>query len=104
MEAGVEVLTFHVVATTHRVPLNLTEAKLEGPDSSHARSGSRQVYFDDGFIDTPIFEHSKLKPGNRVVGPAILEGMNTTMPLHPGQELTVDAFHNLVIQFPDVPQ
>jgi N-methylhydantoinase A len=102
MEAGVEILTFHVVATTHRVPLNLTEAKPEGEDSSAARSGSRKVYFDGGFVDTPIVEHSKLRPGNRVVGPAILEGMNTTMPLHPGQELKVDAFHNLVIQFKDV--
>jgi N-methylhydantoinase A len=102
MEAGVEILTFHVVATTHRVPLNLTEAKPEGEDSSAARSGSRKVYFEGGFVDTPIVEHSKLRPGNRVVGPAILEGMNTTMPLHPGQELKVDAFHNLVIQFKDV--
>ena len=102
-EAGVEILTFHVVATTHRVPLNLTQVRLEGEDSSAARSGSRKVYFDGGFVETPIIEHAKLRPGNRVLGPAILEGMNTTMPLHPGQELTVDAFHNLVIQFKDVP-
>ena len=101
MEAGVEILTFHVVATTHRVPLNLTPTEMEKPDPGAARSGSRQVWFDGGFVEAPIFEHSKLRPGNRVSGPAIIEGMNTTLPLHPGQELSVDAFHNLVIVFND---
>ena len=103
-EAGVEILTFHVVATTHRVPLNLTESKLEGADPGAARAGSRPVYFDGGFVDTPVYEHRKLRPGNRVSGPAIVEGMNTTLPLHPGQALAVDAFHNLVIQFKDLPR
>jgi N-methylhydantoinase A len=100
-EAGVEILTFHVVATTHRVPLNLTESRIEGPDPSAARSGSRRVWFDAAFVETPIYEHPKLRPGNRVAGPAIIEGKNTTLPLHPGQELSVDAFHNLVIVFND---
>ena len=100
-EAGVEILTFHVVATTHRVPLNLTPAKLEGADASAARSGSRKVWFDGAFVETPIYEHRKLKAGNRVSGPAIIEGMNTTLPLHPGQEITIDAFQNLVIVFHD---
>jgi len=104
MEAGVEILTFHVVATTHRVPLSLTESKPERADAAAARSGSRPVWFDGGFVEAPIYEHRKLRPGNRVSGPAIIEGMNTTMPLHPGQELGVDRFHNLVIQFKDVPQ
>jgi N-methylhydantoinase A/oxoprolinase/acetone carboxylase beta subunit len=76
---------------------------LKGTDSSAARSGSRPVYFDGGFVDTPIIEHSRLVPGNRVAGPAIVEGANTTLPLHPGQELSVDAFHNLVIRFADLP-
>jgi N-methylhydantoinase A len=102
MEAGVEILTFHVVATTRHAELNLSESPIRGEDSSAARSGSRPVYFDGGFIDTPIIEHSRLQPGNRVVGPAIIEGMNTTLPLHPGQELAVDAFHNLVIHFADL--
>ena len=103
MEAGVEILTFHVVATTHHATVNLRESPIKSADSSGARSGSRPVYFDGGFVDTPIFEHARLAPGNRIVGPAIVEGANTTMPLHPGQELTVDAFSNLVIRFAEVP-
>jgi N-methylhydantoinase A len=100
-EAGVEILTFHVVATTHRVPLNLAPAKMQDVDASAARSGSRRVWFGGAFVETPIYEHRKLRPGNRVSGPAVVEGMNTTLPLHPSQELSVDAFHNLVIVFND---
>jgi N-methylhydantoinase A len=100
-EAGVEILTFHVVATTHRVPLNLAESRMDGADASAARSGSRKVWFDGAFVEAPIYEHAKLRPGNRVRGPAVVEGKNTTLPLHPGQELSVDEFQNLVIVFHD---
>jgi N-methylhydantoinase A len=100
MEAGVEILTFHVVATTRHGVLNLSESsQRQDLDANVALSGSRPVYFDGGFIETPIYEHSLLAPGHRIVGPALLEGANTTMPLHPGQQLSVDAFNNLVIHF-----
>ena len=104
MEAGIEILTFNVVANTQHGALNLTESTQRGGEASDAaRSGSRPVYFDRGFVDTPIYEHGLLVPGNKVMGPAILEGANTTMPLHPGQQLTVDAHHNLIIHFAEMP-
>jgi N-methylhydantoinase A len=99
IEAGVEILTFHVMATTHHTTLRLVEAPIGGADAGAACSGSRPVYFDGGFVETPVYEHDLLVPGNKIVGPAILEGRNTTMPLHPGQELTVDPFNNLTIRF-----
>ena len=96
-EAGVEILTFHVVATTRHVPLQLKESPPGGRDSSPAMAGTRPVYFDDGFVDAPVFAHDRLAPGNSVAGPAIVEGANTTLVLHPGQEATVDRFKNIVI-------
>jgi N-methylhydantoinase A len=102
-EAGVEILTFHVVSTTHHTSLALNESALEGHDPSAARSGTRQVFFDDGFVETPIFEHSGLAPGNKISGPAIIEGANTTLPLHPGQEITVDGYRNLLLHFAEEP-
>jgi N-methylhydantoinase A len=96
-EAGVEILTFHVVATTHHAPLQLKEYPPEGRDSGPARAGTRPVYFDDGFVDAPVFAHDRLAPGNSVAGPAVVEGANTTLVLHSGQEATVDRFKNIVI-------
>ena len=99
MAAGVEILTFNVVATTHHVTLDLATAAPGGRDADAARSGARPVYFDGRFMDTPVFEHGRLAPGNEIIGPAIVEGANTSVPLHPGQRLTVDRFGNLVIHF-----
>ena len=98
-EAGVEILTFHVVATTHCAPLELKESAIQGHDPNQALAGTRPVFFDNGFVETPIFEHSQLVPGNRVSGPAIIEGANTTLVLHPGQEVTIDGFRNLLLHF-----
>jgi N-methylhydantoinase A len=103
IEAGIEILTFQLVATTHHVTLTLGKRELGNTDASAARSGSRLVYFDREFVATPIYEHERLVPGNKVVGPAIIESANTTMPLHPDQEFTVDAFNNLVIRFANTP-
>ena len=48
---------------------------------------------------TPIYQAERLAPGHRVAGPAVVESYGTSVPLHPGQELSVDAWGNLVIEF-----
>jgi N-methylhydantoinase A len=103
IEAGIEILTFQLVATTRNATLMLRKQELRSADASAARSGSRPVYFDGAFVTAPIYEHARLVPGNKVAGPAIIESVNTTMPLHPDQELTVDAFNNLVIRLANTP-
>ncbi len=100
-EAGVEIMTFHVVATTSHVPLTLMENPVAGEDPAAAALGTRQVFFDDGFIATPIFDHRRLAPGNRIDGPALIEGANTTLVVHPGQRITVDGLGNVLIAFPE---
>jgi N-methylhydantoinase A len=57
------------------------------------------VYFADagGFTATPTFARERLKAGNIISGPALVEEYASTTVLHPGDVLTVDAFGNLVI-------
>ncbi len=55
------------------------------------RRQSRQVYFrETGFVPCPIFLRQQLEPGSTVTGPAIVEEIDSTLVLHPGQSLTVD--------------
>jgi N-methylhydantoinase A len=103
VEAGIEILTFQLVASTRHAALTLGKQQLGSADASAARSGSRRVYFDRAFVAAPVYEHARLMPGNKVGGPAIIESANTTMPLHLDQQLSVDAFSNLVIRFADTP-
>jgi len=49
----------------------------------------------DGPTATPAYARSRLRPGNRLVGPAIVFQYDTTVLLHPGWEAEVDEWGNL---------
>src|SRR3954451_5972175 len=48
---------------------------------------------------TPVYDGEKLAIGNRVKGPAIVETSDTTVVVHPGRTLRVDALGNFEIVF-----
>jgi N-methylhydantoinase A len=60
---------------------------------------SKPVYFDSagGFVDTPVFARTRLRRGNEIAGPALIEEHASTTVIAPGDRLIVDAFGNLVI-------
>jgi 5-oxoprolinase (ATP-hydrolysing)/N-methylhydantoinase A len=64
----------------------------------HAPS-SRLAYFAevDDFVATTVYDRYHLQPGERIVGPAIVEERESTTILAPGDALTVDALGNLRI-------
>lgn len=69
-------------------------------DPSDAQIGSRPAYWPehDGYIETGIFAFDKLRPGNRVSGPAIVEASFTTLVIPPARTLTVDAHGFAMLQ------
>ena len=69
----------------------LQEEKSDSPDPSAARISSRAVYFKeyDGSADTPVFSGERLKAGNVVPGPAIVEDWATSVVVFPGCRLEV---------------
>ena len=64
-----------------------------------ARRSRRPVCFDaaDGYVDTVVWWRPDLLAGDTVRGPAIIEEFGSTVPVHPGFAVHVDAFGNLVI-------
>jgi N-methylhydantoinase A/acetone carboxylase beta subunit len=52
---------------------------------------TRAVWWSDGWIDTPIYEMTDVRPGHRLEGPAILEAESTTFPIPPGRIAWLDA-------------
>ncbi len=60
---------------------------------------SRPVYFDEigDYVDTQVFARGNLAPGATFAGPAIVEQVDTTTVVHPGQKVHVDGFGNLMI-------
>lgn len=62
---------------------------------------SRNVFFGGRFVETPVYNRSDLGAGTAVEGPAIVEQLDSTIVIYPGQRAETDAFGNLIIHLRD---
>lgn len=76
-----------------------------GLDPKAAHAGYKQVYFAGAGtprasrpIYTALYERQGLKPGNMVVGPAIIFQLDTTTVVPPDWAATVDGWGNLIVE------
>ena len=60
-------------------------------------TGARPVRFNGEWHDTDIYDRAALAPGATIEGPAIVEQLDTTIPIEPGVVAEVDVFGNLLI-------
>ncbi len=63
-----------------------------------AQKMTREVYFQDKFVETPVFDRSKMAPGNALEGPAIIEQIDSTAVILPGQNAHMDGYKNIIIR------
>jgi N-methylhydantoinase A/oxoprolinase/acetone carboxylase beta subunit len=70
---------------------------LKGKDPSAAHKGSRDVWFDKGYVSANVYEMLKLDHGNEIEGPAIIEGVDTTFVVPPDRNVRVDEHLNMVM-------
>ena len=58
----------------------------------------RMVYFDaERPVESRIYDRAEMRPGQRVTGPAILEQMDTTTPVYPGDVAEMSPDGHLII-------
>ena len=67
-------------------------------DLAGARNGERQVWFDGGFRTTPVYQREKLPADAAFAGPAIIEQLDCTTVIDPGNSVRVDALGNLIVE------
>ena len=75
-KAGVELVSMDLDGIVRMTKPALKRYREGGSDSSSAIKGQREVFFPDitkDFLNTNIYEYSKVKPNNVINGPAILE-------------------------------
>ncbi len=98
--ARLEIVTFRCRCTaTMPKPRLVAAESLSDEIPETARRPERSVYWAEwGRAEgTPIFEGERLIPGNLIEGPAVVEMADTTVVVHPGQRLNVDALGNFEI-------
>jgi N-methylhydantoinase A len=92
-----------VVKLNVRVIGALRKPKLRGldekkSDSEEALKGEREVYFTGGPATCSVYERGRLRCGDRIEGPAIVEEPSSTTVLGRGHTLEVDRWGNLIIE------
>ena len=98
LDAPVEMVGIHVTATAQVGRMQVQRKKLGHASAKDAYKSSRRVDFaEDGILQSAIYDGSRLLPGMRFRGPAIVEDAASTIVVHEGNEVEVDGFGNVVI-------
>jgi len=99
-DEAVEIVTFRVEAYGVVEKPAFETHEDAGSDPSAAFQTHRRVYHPENgeFIDSPVYDRDLLRTGNVIPGPAIVEQMDSTTLILPGQTGRVDPHLNLVIQ------
>ncbi|MHB1006057.1 MAG: hydantoinase/oxoprolinase family protein [Chloroflexota bacterium] len=75
------------------VPETSAESSVEA-----ARKGSRTCSFKSGEVECPVYEREQLPLGASLPSPALIEEVDSTIVIYPGQEATVDEHGNVIIK------
>jgi N-methylhydantoinase A len=98
LDAPVEMVGIHLVARAEVGKIEMTPASLGDADATSAIKSKRTVdYALEGKHEADIYDGDKLMPGMAFDGPAIVEDSGTTIVIHPGNKVSVDAFRNIHI-------
>lgn len=62
----------------------------------------RRVWFSEGWGETPVLEREALPENIRFDGPAVIEQLDTTIIIEPGNSAVVDSIGNLLVDVPPV--
>jgi N-methylhydantoinase A len=99
-EAGVELISFTIdaIGKTSKPTLRVYEGGTASPKD--ALKGSREVFFTKpikDFYKTNIYDYDRLKPGNAIEGPSVVETRITTIVIPPEKIAKVDKYLNVEI-------
>ena len=96
--APIEIINLRLVARVQLVHWSVQ------PLATRAGAGvmpvaERRVLFNgDDARPTPIYDRGDLPPGTVLTGPAVVEQLDATTPIYPGDRARVDAAGNLIIE------
>ena len=98
-EIGPVLVNLHTAVIGRRPPIpvgSLAEGE-RAASVAEARVGTRRVWFPGGARDTPVYERDRLPIEGAFTGPAILEQLDATTVIEPGDRARVDALGNVLI-------
>ena len=97
-----QLVTFRAEATGIVRKADVRPSADAGPDPGKAEFGRREVWLREtgALVSCPLYDRERLRAGNRIQGPAIVEQMDATTLIVPGAIATVDRYLNLLLELP----
>ena len=86
-----------VIGVRPEISLAALAATQRAPTLKAAQVGERRVWFADGWRQTPVYAREKLPRDSAFEGPAILEQLDCTTVVEPGDKVRQDKLGNLLI-------
>jgi N-methylhydantoinase A len=93
-----EVRGLRILAKVVRPDTAIEEIAVGTEDSSAAFKRERPCFFDDGYVVTPVYEGARLRAGNVIKGPAVVEELTTTVVVPNSWNCHVDKYGNYSIR------
>ena len=93
----VEIVTLRVQAIARSTRSRIKRAPLAGPDSRDALISEHRIFEEGRWRAAALFDRARLRPGNRITGPAVIVELSATTWLPTGWIASVDAFNSLVL-------
>jgi len=86
-----------VIGVRPHIDLAVLAGSERAPSLKAAQAGERHVWFSDGWRQTPIYARDRLPLDAAFDGPAILEQLDCTIVVEPGDKVRQDKLGNLLI-------
>jgi N-methylhydantoinase A len=96
-EEPVEIVSYRLRAIGRVPPVELPRHHREGRPLSAALRETRRARFSGVTLDCPVYQRERLDVGLSFAGPAIIDQLDATTLIPPGQTARVDEFRNLLI-------
>ena len=89
----------HTAVIGKRRPVDLAALAAGAPRAtlSEARTETREVWFGGERMPTPVYRRDWLPQGAAFAGPAIVEQLDATTVIEPGNRVALDALGNLIV-------
>lgn len=93
----IEIRNLRLIVKIKGEKLNLFTIEKGTKNASKALKRERKCFFDGHYIETPVYDSEKLKSGNVITGPAIVEFPTTTAVIPKRYQSRVDDYNNYVV-------
>jgi N-methylhydantoinase A len=96
-EEPVEIVSYRVRGVGLVPPVTLPKFNPVGTTLADAQRETRRARFDGKELDCPVYQRERLDVGVELAGPAILDQLDCTTVICPGQIARVDEWKNLIV-------